>query len=310
MNVRVELVLVPLMAMSSWAGSLTSQGISPEANWVVYMDQGAFSRTLFGPIVREELHSLGIDAKMQEFAKVFGFHPMDDVREVLLYGVGQDPEKGAVLFRGTFALERLLAPVRASPRYEEIPYRDIKLHGWFHQDRPDGDTEGRMMYGCLLQGDVVVMSAGLDALKRAIDVLEGVSPRGDLGRFEIPAPAGTQAFFMAGANGVDQMSASHGRSTMLKQTRRLGLAIGETGGQLRAELSLVASNGRSAPAIVQIAQGMLAYLTLAGDDQPCLAALARKVRFSCEQSVVRISVESSAKEVAQLFAEHRLSGRP
>ena len=114
------LICIPLLAIPSWADPLAAKAISADATWFVYADLEQFSHTQFCPLFRQEISSLGIDKKVQEFAKVFGFHPIDDIREILLYGVGQDPEKGAVLFRGAFDGDKLLAPIRANGQYQEI----------------------------------------------------------------------------------------------------------------------------------------------------------------------------------------------
>jgi hypothetical protein len=291
--------------------------VSEEATWIVKVDVKQFRDSQFGTLLREDLSSLGIEEKLQGFAKVFGFHPIDDVREILLYGTGQDPNKAVVLVRGAFDSDKLLAPIRANPRYQEIPYRGAPLHQWWYEEKRGDQTAGRMMYGCIQDKDLIVMSSGLDTLRRAIDVLGGVAPHtsasGD------PWPRGVATYhrliFFVIARGVDQLAIPHGQSAVFKQTDKLILAIGEGAigeGEDRfwAHGALDAKTEEAASAIAQMTQGMVAYMTLAGKDQPRLADLARKVRVSSEQSRVLIYFESDSKEVVQFLAEQRQRDKP
>ena len=301
--------LVALLTAPSWASPLTSQAVSADATWTVYADLEQFHHTQFCPLLREELSSVGIEEKIRDFAKVFGFHPFDDVREVLLYGNGQDPEKGVVLIRGSFDPDKVLAPIRRNSHYQEISHGNTTLHRWLPEEPKAPGTECRMMYGGI-HGDLIVMSAGLDTLRRAIDVLEGSSPRAGPGQFDPPASASSPIFFLVAANATDQVVMPHCESAIFRQTERLRLAVGEVDGQLRADLCLAAKTGETASAIAQMAQGMVAYLTLQGTDQPRLADLAKKMRVSCENSAVRVHLESSPKEVIQFLAEHRQRTEP
>ena len=126
-------MLMALLACPSWAGSLRVNGIGEGATWFVDVDVEQFRRTQFCALLREDLSSLGVEEKLRGFAKGFGFHPIDDVREILLYGTGQDPNKAVVLIRGVFDSDKLLAPIIANPQHQEIPYQGTTLHRWRHE---------------------------------------------------------------------------------------------------------------------------------------------------------------------------------
>ena len=104
-----------LLACPSWAGPLRVNGIGAGATWIVKVDVKQFRNSQFGTLLCEDLSSLGIEEKLQGFTKVFGFHPIDDVREFLLYGTDHDPEQGVLLIRESFDPNKVLAPIRANP---------------------------------------------------------------------------------------------------------------------------------------------------------------------------------------------------
>jgi hypothetical protein len=313
-------LLIALLACPSWAGWLND--VSKEATWIVKVDVKQFRDSQFGTLLREDLSSLGIEEKLQGFAKVFGFHPIDDVREILLYGTGQDPNKAVVLVRGAFDSDKLLAPIRANPRYQEIPYRGAPLHQWWYEEKRGDKTEARMMYGCIHDKDLIVMSSGLDTLRRAIDVLGGLVPHVSSDPWPLgtdPWPRGVATYhrliFFVIARGVDQLAIPHGQSAVFKQTDKLILAIGEGAigeGEDRfwAHGALDAKTEEAASAIAQMTQGMMAYMSLAGADKPHLADLAKKVRVSSKQSRVSIFFASDPKEVVQFLAEQRQRDKP
>ena len=89
----------------------------------------------------------GIEEKLEDFATVFSFHPIDDVRDVRVYGNGPAREEAVVMIEADFDQEKLLALVRLNEHYEEIEYGDITLNRWLHEDGKSGESQ--MMYGCL-----------------------------------------------------------------------------------------------------------------------------------------------------------------
>ena len=166
-----------------------------------------------------------------------------------------------------------------------------------------------MMYGCIHDKDLIVMSAGLEILRRAVDVLEGSASHAGPGPVGLVVPS-RGGFFYVMANAVDQMAIPHGQSAVFRETEGLGLSIGEAEGRLVVYGALGAKTEEAATAIAQMAQGMVAYMTLAGKDQPRLADLARKVRVSSKESRVSIYFESDSKEVVQFLAEQRQRDKP
>jgi hypothetical protein len=284
-------------------GPLLMSQVGKDASWVVHVDCEQLKRAQIGKLIREELVRIGIEEKLANFAEVFSFHPLDDLRGVTLYGKGPEEERVVVLAEGRFDAEKLLAIVRLNPRHEEIKHGDVVLHGWLHEENHKGEETGeQMMYGCLYSDHLLVMSAGLDVAKRAVDVLAGTKEDAADGVFDQAALSAEGAFFKVAANGVGEM-ADEDEAAVLKQTDTLGLAVGELDGDFYADLELTTDTDEVAQGIRDILEGVIAFVSLSGEDQPRLAELAKKVELSCNGNTVRAHLGCDPRAVFELLRE-------
>jgi len=211
---------------------------------------------------------------------MFSFHPIDDIRNVTLYGNGHDRQKAVALFEGSFDQNKLVALVRLNAEYEEIEYGDIIVHSWVDENKKDPNAPGQRMYGCIYNDDRVILGAGLDAVKQAVDVLKGSTPNAADGVFNQAALNKVGAFFQVAANAVGDIAENNNEAEMLEQTDEFGGVVGEDDGQLYVNLSLRAKSEEDAQNVKKMLEGMIAFLTLAGNKEPVLAELAKKLDVS------------------------------
>jgi hypothetical protein len=283
------------------AGPLVKSQVSGSANWVVHANQQQFKKTRIGQLIRTEMVNLGIEENMTNFAQIFSFHPLDDARDVTLYGNGKDREKAVVLIDGIFDKERILSVLRMNPEYKEIKYGKIMLHQWIDENQKDPNI--MMMYGCFYRNDLIVMSAGMDAVKLAVDVLNGSAKNAAGNIFNQPALDAKGAFFQAAGMRVGEMVGKDPEAAAFRQTDLLGLAIGEIEGKFYIELRLTAKSEEAANAITQMLEGILAFISLPNEEQPKLAELAKKVKINCEVKTVKVKFESEPEVVVQFLKE-------
>ena len=300
----VLMASVLFAAMPTLAGPLVIEQVSDGANWVAHTDYQQFNNSWTGQLIRKELVNLGIEEKLTNFATVFSFHPLDDVRDVTIYGTGKDREKAIVLIEGVFDKERILALVRMNPQHKEITYGDIVLHEWFDENQQgSNDSAGQMMYGCFYQDDLIVMGAGLEGVKQAIDVLNGSAPNAASGVFNQAALDAKGAFFQVAGKRVGEMVGQDPQAAVLRQTDQLGLAIGEVEGKFYIDLGLTARSEEAAQAITKMLDGIIAFASLPNEEQPMLAELAKKVKVSCEKNTVQVHFESDPEAVVQFLKD-------
>lgn len=282
------------------AGSLVIEQVSGSASWVVHADQQQFRKTLTGKLIREELVNLGIEENLSNFATIFSFHPLDDVRDVTVYGTSKDRAKAVVLIDGFFDKERILSLLRMNPQYKEIKHGNIVLHEWFDENQKDPN---QMMYGCFYKDDLIIMGAGLDAVKLAVDVLSGSAKNAAGDTFNQAALNTKGAFIQVMGKRVGEMVGQGPEAAALKQTDQLSLSIGETEGNFYVDLGLITKSEEAAQAITQMLEGIIAFVSLPNQEQPKLAELAKKIKVSCEQKSVHIHFGSDPQAVVQFLKE-------
>lgn len=111
------------------------------------------------------------------------------------------------------------------------------------------------------------------------------------------------AFFQVAATGVSDIAGQEQQAAVLRQTDKLGLAVGETEGKVYIDLGLVAKTEEEAQNINKVLEGIIAFATLSGEQQPKLAELAKKVKLSCAQNTVGARFESDSQSVFQFLKE-------
>jgi hypothetical protein len=295
-----------LVAVPALAGPLAKEQVSGRANWVVHADVERFRTTQIWEHIRPELDNLGIQEKLLNFETIFTFHPIDDVRNVTIYGKGQDRKNAVALIEGTFDKQKLLAIVGMNPEHEEIGYADRVVHKWVDENKKGPDGLGEITYGCFFQDDLIMIGAGLDAIKHAIDVLKG-SARNAANVDFVQPPAGTKgAFLQIMAYDLAQIVGDKPDTAALKQAEQLGLLVGEMEGRPYAGLILKAKSEEAAQAINKMLDGIVAFVTLSGEDNPKLAKLANNVKLSCEHSTVLVRLEADPSTVVQCLKEQWL----
>lgn len=295
---------VLLTAVPALGGPLMQNRVSGSANWVAHADYERFNQTLIGKLIREELAKQGLEQKLEDFATVFSFHPLDDVRNVTIYGDGEEQEKAVALIEATCDKNKLVSLVRMNPEYETIEYGNLVVHSWVDEKKQDPNKSGvEKTYGCFFRDDLVILSSGLDTVKHAIDVLKGTSPNAANGVFTQASLSAEGAFFQAAANSVGQIAGQQQQTAVLRQTEKLGMVVGEDMGKFYCDLNLTAKSEEIAKSISQILGGIIAFTALQDQEQPELAGLAKKVQLTCTQNVLQIHFDTDSQGVVTFLKE-------
>jgi len=298
-------IAVLLISTSAYGGTLHKHEISRDANWVIHADYEGFNASTMGKLIRADLAVQGIEEKLKSFATVFSFHPIDDIRDVTIYGCGEDRGKAVALIDGQFDQDKLIALVRMNAKHQEIPYGDVTLHRWLHEDKKKHRVETQMLYGCILEGRFVAISAGLDALKQAVEVLKGSAENAAGLSSKLEAQVDSGVFFQALATDVGETVSHKPGAVMLRQTDDLGLVIGEQQNKAYCSVGLSANTAEAAQHVKQMLEGIIALAALAGEDQPGLTELAKHLHLSCEDKTVHLRFEADSKALLDFFkAQH------
>jgi len=310
------IVSVLLAAGPALAGQLLKSQLSSDADWVAQLNLEQLVKSQLGRFIRAELDKQGLEEQLQGFQTIFSFHPIDDIRDVTIYGKGNDREKAVALFEGSFDKDKLVALVRMNPEYKKLKHGDIVVHSWVDENKKDPNGPDQRMYGCAYKDNMVVLGAGLDAVKQAVDVLSGSAANAEAaGVFKQTVLNAEGAFFQVAANAVNDLGDHQNEAALLEQTDKFGGAIGEDDGKFYVNLSLRAESEEIAQNVKKMIEGIIAFLTLAGSEHPSLAEVAKKLDISNVDRTITVNFESTPESVFEFLkdlwqAEKNKKGQP
>ena len=271
MKKLVILLLLCGLGLPAFGGPLAKEQVAASANWVVHLDYDQFSQSKLGELIRDEMMEKGLEAKLLEFEQTFSFHPIDDVKNVTVYGQGEDKTKAVVLIQGSYDKQTLLGLVRLKASYEEIREGNLVIHSWIDENKNE------RAYGTFYDGDQVLLAGSVEAVKLGVAVLNGTEKNAqEENSFSLPATKGPGAILLAAAKDVSTM-ANHKNALILKQTDELTLVLGEANEEFYIDVDLQAKTEGAAVAVGQMAQGLIAVGVLAGKNHPELAELAASI---------------------------------
>ena len=297
------LAMVLPMALGGLATAELQKGeIAPSANWVAYANVEAFRNSDLGRLVMSQLVTEEMEQKLQSFATIFSFHPLKDIRDITLYGQGQDRDNAVAIVEGQFSQNQLLALIRLSAQFQEMPYKGATLYRWLHKDEKKPNDAGQLMYGCFCGQNQVMISSGLQTLKQGVDVIKGESGAPTTLLQEIPEAQGTP-FIQIVATKVSQMAGQEPKAAVLKQAQSLGLVAGEFGEKVFAELQIEGESAEVADSMAKMIQGVIALAQLSGQEQPQLSELARNVTVSQMDSTTQVHLSVPAQTVLDFLKQ-------
>jgi hypothetical protein len=288
---------------TAFGAGLSRSIVSAQANWVAHLDVEKFNQTEIGKMVRAQLQETGDAAKLEQFKAISSFHPLDDIKGVTLYGRGKEQANAVAVFEATFNKDTLLTLLRYNPTFTEAAYGDHQIRSWI--DDKENGNEAKRQYGCFHGDNLVVLGSSLETVKHSLDVLDGKADNARTQRqFGLMRRRATQgAFIVAAADGVGKMAEQWQQTVMLKNTEQSSLIAGETEGKLFVELNLLAVSEQTAQELMQVAQGIIAMLNLAGKDQPHVAELASGIKVTAQENLVRVRLDTEAAKVASFIKD-------
>ena len=203
-TVMAFLMIVGLV-IPVFGGPLAKEQVAASANWVVHLDVDQFNQSKLGQLIRDEATEKGIEAKLLGFKQMFSFHPIDDVRNITIYGQGEDKTQAVVIIQGSYNKQTLLGLVQLNETYQLLRNGNLVIHSWIDKNKNE------RAYGTFYDADQVFLAGSVEAVKLGVEVLNGTEKNAkEVDSFSLPATKGPGAIFLAAAKDVSSM-ANHGR---------------------------------------------------------------------------------------------------
>lgn len=305
-KLKVILVFNILLFASIFAsGSVEVERIGSDANWFAQIDCDLFLKSVAGEILSSHLAEFDVEKRLENFAIIFGFNPLKDVRNIMLYGQGNDRDKAVLLIEGAFNKERLLALVGMNAEFKEIGYGNITIQQWREKDKSSQQSaEGRMMYGCFFRDDLIMLSSGLSSLQDAIDVMKGTRKSTSEEIFKDSLLSDSNVFVHIAAKDIARLVGDEPNAAVLKQTEQIIIAAGQDSENLFASVKLKTNSPETAQNISKLIDGIIALLSLAGNDQPELAKIGQMIKLTTDFDTVQIRLELKPEMVQKIIENY------
>ena len=298
----VSILSLLLFASLSTYGTVEVERISANANWLARFDCQKFHKSLAGEVLKNQIEELNLETKLKDFAIVFGFKPLEDVRSIMLYGEGRDRDKAVLLIEGKFDKFRLTSLIETNPQFQEIAYNNITILQWQEKIVGDsGTTEETIMCGCFYKDELILLSSGLPALKNAIDVLNGTQKSTSNELFKDPLLYDSNAYFQLAVADISQLVGSQPDAAIFKQTEQLIIGVGQDSENVFAEVSLKAKSQKTAENIRKMIDGIIALFSLAGGDYQGLENIEDLIQVETNYDKVNIRVELKPELVEKII---------
>ncbi len=298
----ILIITLLLTAGPTFASPLAKSRVSADADWVVHANIKLLTNTELGKLIRAQAAEMGAEEKLTSFSQIFGFHPLDDIQNVTIYGVGTDENKGVAVIDGNINPDTLITVVSMNPMHEELTHGEITIHKWLDESKEGDQGVPKSMYGCIYKGKTVVLSRGLDAVKKAVDVLDGKVGNA-AGSFNNPNLNAPGAFIQVAANNVAKIAGQQGQAAVFKQAETISLATGEVEKKFFISATLTATTQEAAQNIGKMVEGIIAFASMAGQEQPQLPQLAQAVKLSYQGNAVNLRFETESSKVFSLLKE-------
>lgn len=277
-------------AASLHAGPLDRTQVAADAKWLLHVDIDALRKTQLGTslmktVVAEAGEDLKEDANIDLPALV------KSTSSIMAYGTdyksGKDG-KGILVWQGSKEIEQIASAFLVQQaEATKAGSGNVKLA---REGAQPVYAFGDDMHIVVRPGGGLILGRSVEQIDLATKVLEGkAASLKDKPTFSEYATLPSGFFFMALAEGFNKDAEVPPQANVLKLADGGRLAVGESDGKLRVQLTLNAKDQDVTQQIQQVVQGLLAIATLSLGDEPDLQQLIRDTKVSTNEK--RVSLE-------------------
>jgi hypothetical protein len=300
-KIMTSMLVAAMLAPAALAGTLKVENISAEAKWAAHLDAEALLKSGIAKFILAEAEKkadfLDGIAKVRE---AFGFDPLKDIRGITMYGKGLGDDQVVVVVDATLDENKLTGMLMGNETYRGHEYGDLTLHQW--TDKAKNGKPAKTQFGCFFDKNTLVVAAGLDLLKGAVDVLAGKAD--SLAKSKaLPLlgnpPAGT--FLVAAAGQIKiPVEGNKPRAAAIRDLTDLAMNLGEADEVMFLNVTAATKTARRALQLRQIVQGFVALGQMALQEREDIPPLGEKIDITGEDNVARLSATMPTESVIRV----------
>jgi hypothetical protein len=276
------------------AGPLNPAWVAADATWVVHIDIEAVMASSLGTFLADPPASLR--AKFDEVKSEIGLDPLKDVRSITVYGASEKPEEGMVIIASSPAVDGVLERLKTAGHYERVEDHGVVFHTW--------NEGGHTRYATVREGSastrILFLADTRAQMEAGLSVVDGTSPHRAAGE---PAPAPGSMVFAHGKSLPEKLR-EQCATNLIKLVEGLRVDVGESAGQLYANVTLVANSEENVAALKQSVQSVLAVVRLGSQGNPDLARICKSINLTSQGRDVGVGLTCAvADAVRELRAQ-------
>lgn len=265
--------------------------------WVLHVDADGLRPTTLGKYFFSELAKPETQKKLAAFQAIFNFDPTRDVHGVTLYGVSKAEQDGVVLVYADFDATRLNVLAEGAKEHAATNYGSCTIHSWLDEKRAVTNGVKPRIYAAI-HGKTVIFARKQAHVAEALDVLEGKKPNLSASRQFAKLDQGT-AFIQAAAR-KPELPTGDPNSAVLKQSNMATLLVGETKGNVEANLMLDTDTADIARQLETIGKGLIGLMTIQ-KDKPQSQKLAEFLSVKSEGATATLRLALPANDAVEMI---------
>ena len=297
-------------ARPAFAAPANLAAVPADAVWMMHLDMDAARestvvRRTYERAMAMHPHAEGMIAMVKGMT---GMDPRKDPHDVTVYGRDTDKRNAVMVVRAKANREFLEKMVEKARDHRTMEHAGRTLHSWTQRGRKGGT--GETVVGAFQADDRMVFARSADAVKMALDVLDGSKAAYAAG----PLAGGVKpgSILVARAAAIDPDT----KCPVLRQGRGYRVAAGEDGGRSFYRAKLDMKSAAAAGLTEDVVEGFEAVVKLRWEGDDVAMKLLSGLRTETSGDVCTIAWDASAddvwkameKAVTQWERKHRRSG--
>lgn len=287
----LALLLAAVLARPAAAGPATLAAVPADAVWMMHLDMDAARDSTVVRRMHDRAMKLHpqLEAMIAMAKGMTGMDPRTDIDDVTVYGRDTDKRNAVMVVRARANRQLLEKMVEKARDHRTLEHGGRTLHSWTHRGRK-GD-KGETVVGAFHADDRMVFARSADAVKMALDVLDG-----NKGSYkEGPLAGGIKAgsILVARAAAIDP----HTKCPVLRQGRGFRVAAGEHDGKSFYRAKLDMKSAEAAGLSEDVVEGFEAVVKLRWADDAEVMTLLSGLRTETAGDTCTISWDAAADDV-------------
>jgi hypothetical protein len=265
--------------------------VPADAVWMMHLDMDAARDST---VVRRmhdramEMHPQ-LGAMMTMAKAMTGMDPRTDLDDVTVYGRDTDKRNAVMVVRAKANRALLEKMVEMARDHATAEHGSRTIHSWTHRGRK-GD-KGETVVGAFQSDDRLVFARSADAVKMAIDVLDGSKP--SYGEGPLAGNVKPGSIVVARAAAVDPDT----KCPVLRQGRGFRVAAGEADGRSFYRAKLDMKSPEAAGLAEDVVEGFEAVVKLRWGGEADAMKLVSGLRTETDGDTCMISWDAAADDV-------------